>query len=52
MRHDSFSKASKEDRPPVVSGMNGYIALKIYETALKSANRGKAITIMMKDRAD
>ena len=43
MELDSFAKAVIEDRMPVVSGMDGYKALKISEAALKSANSGEAV---------
>ena len=40
---DSFAKAVIDDTNPVVSGMDGYKALKISEAALKSANSGEAV---------
>ena len=40
---ESFSKAVIEDKPPVVSGMDGYKALKICTAALVSAKTGKAV---------
>lgn len=40
---DSFSRSVLEDTPPVVSGMDGYKALKISTAALLSAKNGEAV---------
>ena len=43
MELDSFAKAVIEDTMPVVSGMDGYKALRISEAALRSAISGEAV---------